>query len=466
MNLDSREPVLEVIRRAYATASLEPGDDTVTPEVPPEEDTLTFKYDDNRTIPVTVNGDMSARDIAERLNELDGVSASARTEYDIDGGLIERNARFQIQGVEFVVPDEDLYDDAQEAFNWLQDAINASPLNTINATNQGGDLRLIDSRGNDLELSRVDENGDLVMNTATPPAPVLDVTERGVLSELVLDGTVEVSSANLEAGDPSLLSSDTASVSRTNTFDPTDQRTYNHATSSTIYDSLGNPHTMTQYFVKEPIAGGESIWAMYVQIDGEDVGDPPFTTGDPTRARYELEFNSDGSIASVDGDPDGRVLISNWTPKDKNGQPNGADGPLQIANGGDLPISDPPVSSNFMIDMNETTQFGSSFGVVDQRQNGYSTGRLSGLDVSGEGVIFARYSNGQSQNLGQVAWQPSPTLTACHRWGTPTGLRPLSLASRSRSAWYRYPGFYCCKLCGGVQRGPVAGVGESDYCPA
>lgn len=403
VNLDSREPVLEVIRRAYATASLEPGDDTVTPEVPPEEDTLTFKYDDNRTIPVTVNGDMSARDIAERLNELDGVSASARTEYDIDGGLIERNARFQIQGVEFVVPDEDLYDDAQEAFNWLQDAINASPLNTINATNQGGDLRLIDSRGNDLELSRVDENGDLVMNTATPPAPVLDVTERGVLSELVLDGTVEVSSANLEAGDPSLLSSDTASVSRTNTFDPTDQRTYNHATSSTIYDSLGNPHTMTQYFVKEPIAGGESIWAMYVQIDGEDVGDPPFTTGDPTRARYELEFNSDGSIASVDGDPDGRVLISNWTPKDKNGQPNGADGPLQIANGGDLPISDPPVSSNFMIDMNETTQFGSSFGVVDQRQNGYSTGRLSGLDVSGEGVIFARYSNGQSQNLGQVA---------------------------------------------------------------
>lgn len=394
INLDSRESVLEVIRQAYEVNSLDPSvpdaDPDDPPAVPAETDTLTFTYDDGRSTSLSVNGDQQAREIAEQLNELDGVTASARTTYNIDPANIQPGHKFNIQGTEFAIPDNDEVSTPDEALNWLQDSINDSPLNTINATNQDGDLRLIDSRGNDLTISAVDEDDN----------DVFSATERGVVNELVLDRSVQVESDN---GTDGLLASTEPSVSRTNTFDPEDQRTYNHATSSTIYDSLGNPHTMTQYFVKEPVSGGESVWAMYVQIDGEDVGDPPFTTGEPTRARYELEFNSDGSIASVDGDPDGQVLVSNWTPKDESGQSNGADGPLPIANGGQLPIADPPVSSNFAINLSETTQFGSSFGVVDQRQNGYTTGRLSGLDVSGEGVIFARYSNGQSQNLGQVS---------------------------------------------------------------
>ena len=189
----------------------------------------------------------------------------------------------------------------------------------------------------------------------------------------------------------------------TNPFNPEDQRTYNHATSSTIYDSLGNPHIMTQYFVKEPVTGGDSVWAMYVMIDGEDIGDPPDADGGPSRARFDLQFNQNGSLVSVNGNPNGEVLISNWTPKDADGQPNGADGPLLVAEGAETPIPDPPVSSNFIINLAETTQYGATFGVNDQRQNGYTTGRLSGLDVSDEGVIFARYTNGQSQTLGQVA---------------------------------------------------------------
>ena len=67
------------------------------------------------------------------------------------------------------------------------------------------------------------------------------------------------------------------------------------------------------------------------------------------------------------------------------------------------PIPDPPTSSAFVVNLGGTTQYGASFGVNDQQQNGYTTGRLSGLDVSDSGVIFARYTNGQSQSLGQVA---------------------------------------------------------------
>jgi flagellar hook protein FlgE len=170
-----------------------------------------------------------------------------------------------------------------------------------------------------------------------------------------------------------------------------------------VFDSLGNSHELTQYFVKEPVSGGGNVWAMYVQIDGEDVGDPPAGSGEASKARYEMQFDVDGTLQSIDGAPNGEVLISNWTPLDANGDPNGADGPLLAANGGATPVPQPPTSSNFAINLAETTQFGSAFGVTDQRQNGYTTGRLSGLDVSDTGVLFARYTNGQSDTLGQVA---------------------------------------------------------------
>lgn len=388
LNLDSRESVLEVVKQTYPT-----------PDVPGVAEDLTFQYPDGRNVPLSFAAGESAQDVAGRLNELNGVSASARTSLTIpsnDGAgdpVIDGGKSFQVMGELFTIPSGI---GPAEARDWLQDAINDSPLNTLNATADGASgLRLIDSRGNSFNVEEVDSNGDPLASPGYSDSGAEEITS------ITVDQGIQVTSS--EGANSDILGTDSPDITRTNTFSPDDQRTYNHATSSTIYDSLGNPHTMTQYFVKEPVSGGDSVWAMYVQIDDEDVGDPPFTTGDPTRARYELEFNSDGSVASVDGNPDGQVMISNWTPKDDSGQPNGADGPLPIANGGQLPIAEPPVSSNFMVDMNDTTQYGASFGVVDQQQNGYTTGRLSGLDVSGEGVIFARYSNGQSQNLGQVA---------------------------------------------------------------
>ncbi|MDX5299175.1 MAG: flagellar hook-basal body complex protein, partial [Gammaproteobacteria bacterium] len=80
------------------------------------------------------------------------------------------------------------------------------------------------------------------------------------------------------------------------------------------------------------------------------------------------------------------VLITNWLPRDVDGIPNGAVAP-----------------QNFEIDMRSTTQYGSPFAVNDLRQNGYTTGRITGLDISSDGVVFARYSNGQSQVIAQVA---------------------------------------------------------------
>jgi flagellar hook protein FlgE len=58
---------------------------------------------------------------------------------------------------------------------------------------------------------------------------------------------------------------------------------------------------------------------------------------------------------------------------------------------------------NFDVDFTGTTQFGSSFGVTTAAPDGFSAGMLAGLDVGESGVIKGRYTNGQTQDLGQVA---------------------------------------------------------------
>lgn len=74
------------------------------------------------------------------------------------------------------------------------------------------------------------------------------------------------------------------------------------------------------------------------------------------------------------------VKITSWSPG------GGAQGPQQLA-----------------INFDASSQFGAPFAVQALSQNGYSTGRLSGVEVDPSGIIFARYSNGQSKALGQVA---------------------------------------------------------------
>ena len=211
-----------------------------------------------------------------------------------------------------------------------------------------------------------------------------------------------VSFANNGAATP-IINNFTGAPFVSNSFDPTDAGTYNHATSTTIFDSLGNAHVLTMYFVKQDTSatqnGDPNTWQLFVQIDGRDVGDP-LIGADATRASYSIVFNSDGTLNDAVSED---ILISNWLPVDATGLSNGADGPQPVANGGVLPIPDPPTSSNFQIDISDITQFGSAFGVEDLSQNGFTTGRVVGIDVSATGIILSRYSNGESLVLGQVA---------------------------------------------------------------
>lgn len=144
--------------------------------------------------------------------------------------------------------------------------------------------------------------------------------------------------------------------------------TFNASSSTVIYDSLGSSHTSTLYFRKdETTPPGVNLWNAYLYTDGTLV-----TSGGASPT--QLSFNPDGSLATAQP-----IAFDNYTPT------NGANAISQDVN------------------FTSTTQFGSPFSVNTLSQDGFSTGRLSGIAIDSDGVVSARYTNGQSTTLGKIA---------------------------------------------------------------
>ncbi|MFT7132772.1 MAG: flagellar hook protein FlgE [Cyclobacteriaceae bacterium] len=361
----------------------------------------------------TLEGETAAQ-IAARFNNIPGVSASASTSATLAAADYVNNSgamALTINSVEFT----------SATLADLADDINASDsLGGISAELDvdTGDLNITNALGTDLRfsISSLDTTDSLSVQGPTGASVQLDLiggdtaaAVGGSLNLILAEGVTLASPNPAQSGLFGGIAETDFDPFTINQFDPINQDTYNSATSVTLFDSLGNPHVMTQYFVKEPFAEGDvtalaNRWTMYVQIDGEDVGDPdvsllpPLNTL-PTMASFNLQFDEFGQLLPFESDT---VHISNWTPLDINGDFAGALGPVNILEGAVLPIPDPAISSNFVIDLGDSTQFGSNFAVNQVNQNGFTTGRLNGLDIADDGTIFARYTNGENQVLAQL----------------------------------------------------------------
>ena len=225
---------------------------------------------------------------------------------------------------------------------------------------------------------------------------------------------------NLPAGDPYLSPG---------AFDPNDPTTYNAATSVTIYDSLGESHVMTYYFVKDnsDVASNPNRWYMFTAVNDQLVdivgGQPapvipnPLDPANPLPPRALSPVNVDGS-----GNPlplQGAVLefdaTGNFTtqvPGTITTFPLGvtptppAIGAGAIVNGAD---QNQTITIDFNLDpaggqtINEPTQFASAFEVTALEQNGLPVGRLTGIDIGPDGLVRATFSNGTSEPIVRVA---------------------------------------------------------------
>ena len=160
----------------------------------------------------------------------------------------------------------------------------------------------------------------------------------------------------------------------TTPFNAADPATYDHTTTTGIFDSLGNPHTLQTFYVKTaplPSASGPGAWEVFASVDGVSVTTPAASSG-------TLTFSTNGSLDSTVASAPPFTL------------------PLTFTTGATTPFS---IDLGFQ----GTTQFGSNFGVNAMTQDGYAPGRLSGFSAGADGTISGRYTNGQTATLGQIA---------------------------------------------------------------
>lgn len=158
-----------------------------------------------------------------------------------------------------------------------------------------------------------------------------------------------------------------AAAPTTTPFDAEDPTSYNFTRSLTIYDSLGVAHTAELYFVKGATANS---WDVNVRIDDQDVG-----------AANPLTFSDSGVLLSPAG---GGLTLPSFDPG------NGA------------------AALTLDLNVGTATQYGDSFSVNELSQDGYATGRLVGIEVTQDGIVQARYTNGQATPLGQIALATFP----------------------------------------------------------
>jgi flagellar hook protein FlgE len=146
-------------------------------------------------------------------------------------------------------------------------------------------------------------------------------------------------------------------------FDINNTATYHNATSLSVYDSLGNAHTLTLYFVKT----APNAWDVFGAGDGTQLGGT---------ALGSLQFQSDGALdVAASGLP---YAVS-----------------VPVGTGETTPLA-------FDLNFVGTSQFGSPFGVNELVQDGFQSGRLTGFNISDDGTLLGRYSNGQSRAQGEI----------------------------------------------------------------
>ncbi len=175
-------------------------------------------------------------------------------------------------------------------------------------------------------------------------------------------------------------------------FSALNPATYTSSTSGTVFDSLGNSHVFTLYFLKS----ASNAWNTYATIDGAaTAGGVPI--GVTIGGGGALTFNSSGALTAPAAPV--TVAVDLAAVATALGTVNGATTPF-----------------NFTLDLSRTTQFGAGFSVNTLSQNGFSSGRLSGFNVGGDGIIQGQYSNGQTKRLGQVVLAD---------FNNPQGLSPL-----------------------------------------
>jgi len=247
------------------------------------------------------------------------------------------------------------------------------------------DRYVVDSQGANLQVYPVDGSGTVVATGLTSTENLrlpltsgspLATTEVGIAVNLSANATIPSAHPRYDADNPYA-------------FNRFDSETYNYSTATIIYDSVGNPLTLTNYYVRETVPTTpepSSVWTVYTFVGDRQISSDPAQTEPPVP--LTLEFDNNGVLTNQAGP----VQFSTFDPA-------GA------------------VSQDITIDFSvNTTQRPAAFTLNAASQNGEAIGQLEGVTVDSDGVVRASFSNGETQALGKIVLA---------QFSNPEGLRQL-----------------------------------------
>lgn len=192
------------------------------------------------------------------------------------------------------------------------------------------------------------------------------------------------------------------------TFDADNPLSYTYSTAMTVYDTLGNDHSLTMYFVKNTATGGD--WNVYATMDGDadtaiQLGTLQFDTSGTLTASTDASGTATTELGifelprdATNTDPT-TPPVTGWDPG------TGAASPMGTG------------LSNWNLDFNGTTSYGGTSTVNSTTQDGYAQGALTSYSVSDEGVILGNYSNGQAKTMAQVVLTVFPNANGLANLG-------------------------------------------------
>ncbi|ABM23325.1 MULTISPECIES: flagellar hook protein FlgE [unclassified Shewanella] len=141
-------------------------------------------------------------------------------------------------------------------------------------------------------------------------------------------------------------------------FDPKDINSYHSIGTTSVYDSLGAEHVVTQYYVKT----APNEWTVNYTLDGVQLTE-----------QTTLTFDAKGVL-----DPTTTKQAFDLT------LPNGAS------------------NLQFEINFDKSTQYAAKYNNSSLSQDGYTSGELKGVRLDDNGMLYGTYTNGQEQLQGQV----------------------------------------------------------------
>ncbi|WP_299019594.1 flagellar hook protein FlgE [uncultured Photobacterium sp.] len=157
-------------------------------------------------------------------------------------------------------------------------------------------------------------------------------------------------------------------------FDKEDPTTFTSSVTTTVYDSIGAEHEVTQYYVKT----GPNAWKAHYQVDDQ-----------AALALKDVDVTFDAT---------GKLLA-----------PANVDLAINPTNGAN--------AQTVKFDMAEVSQYGSEFSINKNSQNGYAPGKMAGWYFEADGTVYARYSNGQTKAQGQIVLARFPNQEGLQQAG-------------------------------------------------